>query len=245
MAERDTGDMRRESAVAPLVAGIDLGSTSLKMLVTDEAGAEVGRARVPTPWRAGPGGCTEITAEALLAAVRSLLDTTARVTAAPIEAIAIAGMAETGMVVDERGEAVVPGMAWFDPRGAEQAAAFPADVRAEFAGRTGLPLGAQVSVAKLAWLRDHGVRLKGLRWLNVPEFVAAALGGRTALERSLTSRTGLLDQACSTRTPAARGRKCWPPSGSMRPFCRRWSTRAVRSARPPPGRSRRPWRARG
>ena len=204
MAKRDTGDIGKGSAVARLVAGIDLGSTSLKMLVTDEAGAEVGGAQVPTPWRAGPGGCTEITAEALLAAVRSLLDatarmttarmTTARATAAPIEAIAIAGMAETGMVVDARGVAVAPGMAWFDPRGAEQAAAFPADVRAEFAGRTGLPLGAQVSVAKLAWLRDHGVRLNGLRWLNLPEFVAAALGGRTALERSLTSRTGLLDQ---------------------------------------------------
>lgn len=183
---------------ARLVAGIDLGSTSLKMLVTDEAGAEIGGAQVPTPWHAGPGGSTEITAEALLAAVRSLLDATARdvrrVSAGPIEAIAIAGMAETGMVIDPRGVAVAPGMAWFDPRGAEQAAALPAEIRAEFAGRTGLPLGAQVSVAKLAWLRDHGVRLKGLRWLNLPEFVAAALGGRTALERSLTSRTGLLDQ---------------------------------------------------
>ena len=181
-----------------LVAGIDLGSTSLKMLVTDEAGAEIGSAQVPTPWRAGPGGCTEITADDLLSGVRSLLEATAqqvgRVTSAPIEAIAIAGMAETGMVIDRRGVAVVPGMAWFDPRGAEQAAAFPAEIRAEFAGRTGLPLGAQVSAAKLAWLRDHGVRLNGLRWLNLPEFVAAALGGRTALELSLTSRTGLVDQ---------------------------------------------------
>jgi sugar (pentulose or hexulose) kinase len=49
-------------------------------------------------------------------------------------------------------------------------------------------------VAKLAWLRDQGVSLTGRRWLNLPEFVAVALGGRTALELSLTSRTGLLDQ---------------------------------------------------
>ncbi|WP_433364830.1 FGGY family carbohydrate kinase [Actinoplanes sp. CA-142083] len=185
-------------APSRLVAGIDLGSTSLKMLVTDVTGAEVGGAQVPTPWRAGAGGCTEITAGALLAAVRSLLDATAheigRVTSVPIDAIAIAGMAETGMVIDPRGAAVAPGMAWFDPRGAEQAAAFPAEIRAEFAGRTGLPLGAQVSVAKLAWLRDRGVPLSGARWLNLPEFVAAALGGRTAVEQSLTSRTGLLDQ---------------------------------------------------
>jgi sugar (pentulose or hexulose) kinase len=194
MTECDTGDMGEgENAVARLVAGIDLGSTSLKMLVTEETGAEIGSAQVPTPWQAGPGGRTEMSAEALLAAVRSLLDAVARVTAGPIEAIAIAGMAETGMVIDRRGVAVAPGIAWFDPRGAEQVAAFPAEIRAEFAGRTGLPLGAQVTAAKLAWLRDHGVRLNGLRWLNLPEFVAAGLGGRTALERSLTARTGLLD----------------------------------------------------
>jgi sugar (pentulose or hexulose) kinase len=181
-------------APARLVAGIDLGSTSLKMLVTDDAGVEVGAAAVPTPWRSGPGGSTEITAEALLGAVRTLIEAGARDVAAPIEAVAIAGMAETGMVIDASGAAVAPGMAWFDPRGGDHAAAFPPAVRAEFAGRTGLPLGAQVSVAKLAYLRGQGLELAGRRWLNLPEFVAAALGGRTALEVSLTSRTGLLDQ---------------------------------------------------
>jgi sugar (pentulose or hexulose) kinase len=185
-------------APARLVAGIDLGSTSLKMLVTDESGAEVGGAQVPTPWRAGPGGSTSITAGALLHAVRSLMEAGARevaaATSARIDAIAIAGMGETGMVIDRHGVALAPGMAWFDPRGADQATAFPPEIRAEFAGRTGLPLGAQVSVAKLAWLRDRGVPLGGSRWLNLPEFVAAALGGRTAVEQSLTSRTGLLDQ---------------------------------------------------
>ncbi len=187
---------------ARLVAGVDLGSTSLKMLVTDDAGVEVGAAEVPTPWRSGPGGSTEITAGALLGAVRSLLEAGTREIAAPIQAVAIAGMAETGMVIDARGDAVAPGMAWFDPRGGEQAAAFPPAIRAEFAGRTGLPLGAQVSVAKLAYLRSRGLALAGRRWLNLPEFVAAALGGRTALEASLTSRTGLLDQ--DTGRP-------WPP----------------------------------
>lgn len=193
-------------ASARLVAGLDLGSTSLKVLVTDEAGNEAGSAQVPTPWHAGPGGTTEMHAEVLLDAVRSLLDTAARrvaeSTAAPIEAVAISGMAETGMVTDARGAAVAPAFAWFDPRGAEQAAAFPEEVRAEFAGRTGLPLGAQVSVAKLAYLRDHGLSLAGRRWLNLPEFVAAALGGRTAVESSLTARTGLIDQ--DTGRP-------WPP----------------------------------
>ena len=181
-----------------LVAGIDLGSTGMKMLVTDESGGEVAAAQVPTPWRSGAGGTTEMDATALLSAVGSLIGLAARraaeVTDAPIGAVAISGMGETGMLIDAHGVAVAPAYAWFDPRGAAQAAAFPAGIRAEFAGRTGLPLGAQVSVAKLAYLRDEGLELDALRWLNLPEFVAAALGGRTAVEYSLTSRTGLLDQ---------------------------------------------------
>ena len=222
MADHVTGDTiyvgDKEAPVGRLVAGIDLGSTGLKMLVTDEDGAEVAAAQVPTPWRAGPGGTTEMDAAALLAAVHELLTTaedglrtaaegglrTTGTSSAEtkIEAIAIAGMGETGMLIDDRGVAVAPAYAWFDPRGAEQAAAFPASIRDEFAGRTGLPLGAQVSVAKLAHLRDQGLRLDGLRWLNLPEFVAAALGGRTVAEHSLTSRTGLIDQDTGRPWPA-------------------------------------------
>jgi len=49
-------------------------------------------------------------------------------------------MGETGMLIDSSGAAVAPAFAWFDPRGVETIAGFPAAVREEFAGRTGLPL---------------------------------------------------------------------------------------------------------
>ena len=189
-----------------LVAGIDLGSTGMKLLVSELDGREVLTEQVATPWRSGPGGTTEMDAAPLLGAVRRLLDLgAARLADRPdprVVSVAVSGMGETGMLVDARGHAVGPAFAWFDPRGAEQAARFPAEVRATFAGRTGLALGAQVSVAKLAYLRDPGLALRGLRWLNLPEFVVASLGGDTRLERSLTSRTGLLDQDTGEAWPA-------------------------------------------
>ena len=49
-------------------------------------------------------------------------------------------------------------------------------------------------VAKLLHLREGGLELAGLRWFNLPEYVAAALGARDVSEYSLASRTGLLDQ---------------------------------------------------
>lgn len=180
---------------SPLTAGLDLGSTNLKLLVLSADGKQVAIAQEPTPWRTGGGGTTEIHADDLVRAVHGMLTRiSAHIAPARLSAIGISGMGETGMLVDADGEAVGPGFAWFDPRGAEQAGAFPDGIREEFSGRTGLPLGAQVTVAKLALLRDTGVRLGGLRWLNLPEYLAAALGGTTALEYSLISRTGLLDQ---------------------------------------------------
>jgi tagatose-1,6-bisphosphate aldolase/sugar (pentulose or hexulose) kinase len=181
-----------------LVAGLDLGSTNIKLLVADETGAEVLIEEVPTPWRPGAGGTADLAAERLVPVLMHLLDAAsarlAALTDARVEAIGISGMGETGMLVDDDGRAVAPAIAWFDPRGAQQVAEMPARIRAEFAGRTGLPLGSQVSVAKLAYLRDQGLELAGLRWLNLPEFAATTLGARPALEYSLTSRTGMLDQ---------------------------------------------------
>lgn len=178
----------------------------MKMLVIDGAGREIASEQVPTPWRAGADGTTEMDAAALASSVRELLEATASavrlVSSESISAIAIAGMGETGMLIDRDGRATVPAFAWFDPRGRDEAAQFPAEVRAEFSGRTGLPLGAQVSVAKLAHLRSLGTDLNGLRWLNLPEFVATLLGADTALEFSLTSRTGLLDQDTGAPWPA-------------------------------------------
>lgn len=189
-----------------LVAGIDLGSTGIKLLVVDDDGAEVLLEEIPTPWRPGPGGTADLPAAVLVDAVHRLVrgaaTRLAAVTDRSVGAVAIAGMGESGVVLDPGGAAVAPAYAWFDPRGAEQVAGFPTHIREEFAGRTGLPLGAQTSAAKLAHLRDSGFRLAGHRWLNLPEFVATVLGARESLEYSLTSRTGLLDQDAGAPWPA-------------------------------------------
>ncbi|WP_440708993.1 FGGY-family carbohydrate kinase [Herbiconiux sp. YIM B11900] len=183
-----------------LVAGLDLGSTGVKILVADDAGAEVLIRQLPTPWRAGAAGTTTMEAADLVATVRALIELVdadlreLRGQDARVGAVAVSGMGESGVILGADGEPVAPAIAWFDPRGAEQVHALPTSIREEFAGRTGLPLGVQVSVIKILHLRDEGLDLGGARWLNLPEFVVAALGGEQAAEYSLSSRTGLLDQ---------------------------------------------------
>jgi tagatose-1,6-bisphosphate aldolase/sugar (pentulose or hexulose) kinase len=184
-----------------LVAGLDLGSTGVKVLVADEDGTELLVRQLPTPWRDGPGGTTDMDADQLIATLRNLLSSAADdlrtrppVRDAVVEAIAISGMGETGFLIDSHGVAAAPGFAWFDPRGHRQIDGIPKHLRTQFAGRTGLPVGAQVPVAKLLYLRESGLGLGRLRWFNLPEYVAASLGAREVSEYSLASRTGLLDQ---------------------------------------------------
>ncbi|WP_043497046.1 FGGY family carbohydrate kinase [Georgenia sp. SUBG003] len=184
-----------------LVAGLDLGSTGIKLLVADEHGTELAIRQRPTPWKGGSEGTTDLYADHLLSTVRELLTDVAGLLpeitgnqGARIESIAVSGMGETGFVVDQHGVAAGPAYAWFDPRGADQVAALPQQLREEFAGRTGLPWGVQVSAAKILYMRDKGVDLARKQWCNLPEFIVAALGGARVCESSLASRTGLLDQ---------------------------------------------------
>lgn len=179
-----------------LVAGIDLGSTGVKVLVADEDLRPVVVRQRPTPWRQVGGGRTELPAETLWATLRELLRAVADELprGARVHALAVSGMGETGFLVDAAGSPVRPGIAWFDPRGAEQLVALGERFGAEFPARTGLPLGVQVSVVKIANLAAEGLDLRGLRWLNLPDHVVHGLGGRVGVDSSLTSRTGLLDQ---------------------------------------------------
>jgi sugar (pentulose or hexulose) kinase len=108
-----------------------------------------------------------------------------------VAGIGVASMAETGVLVDERGRPVVPSIAWHDTRGdpdrlASDLPSFPA--------RTGLPASALCTLVKYRWMREHWPdTARGVRWLNVAEWVVRGLGGEPAPELSLASRTGFYD----------------------------------------------------
>lgn len=175
--------------------GLDIGSTYLKAMAVAEDGSVLWTGRVPTPWQAVPHGCTEMTAGALIDAVHELLQAVAAgIPGVRVTAVGISGMAESGVLLDDDDNVALPIPAWFDPRGADEIEALPHDLRADFPGRTGLPVSPLATVAKLLLRRAQGVDLQGLTWLNVPEYVARALGGERRGELSLAARTGLVDQ---------------------------------------------------
>jgi len=181
------------------VAGLDMGSTSIKMLVATLSGEEVLVVSRRSPWTNLEGGRAEMPLERAADVVRELAaEADVRLSAGGatyrVLALGISGMAEAGTLLDADDRPAAAIMAWFDPRGGEEILATPSSFREEFPGRTGLPVGPLASIAKLLHLRGQGIPLAGRTFLNVPESIVRALGGPRVAEYSLVSRTGLIDQ---------------------------------------------------
>lgn len=186
-----------------LLLGIDVGTTYCKALVLDADGEELGEARARTPWTPVPTGA-EIDPHAVVrTALAVAASALAQAPAGAVAAVGIAGMAETGVLLDRRGEPVGPAIAWHDVRGADEARLIAAELgRRRFAAQTGLPASALCSLSKLAWQRAHADGAEAaVRWLGMPEWVARSFGAADVAELSLASRTGML---------SLRDRAWWP-----------------------------------
>ncbi|MDP8930696.1 MAG: FGGY family carbohydrate kinase, partial [Actinomycetota bacterium] len=182
----------------PLIAGLDIGTGSVKAMVFDLRGGVMSWSSVPTPTRRPRAGWAEhdpqelwsAAAEALREAVGEL-DEPERVAS-----VAVASMAEAGVPLDAHGEPVADVIAWFDRRTVEQGRqleeAVGADRLAEVAGLRPQPI---YGLCKLMWLEqnepDAYSRLRA--WLNVADFVAFRLCGEQATDFSLATRTAALD----------------------------------------------------
>jgi sugar (pentulose or hexulose) kinase len=178
-----------------LVLGIDVGTSSIKAAVFDTDGRDVAHSREPTPWRMVETGA-ELDPSALLAStLNAVRAAVAAAGSAPVAAIGVASMAETGVLLDRSGTPVVPSIAWHDGRGTAEAADLAARVGAEaFAARVGIPATAACTLVKYRWMRGNWPAAdRGVRWLNVAEWIVLGLGGDPAPELSLASRTGFYD----------------------------------------------------
>lgn len=185
------------------VVGIDLGTTVSKALVRTVTGEQLALVKARTPWTTTPDGGTQISAEAFVELAIELLHRGYERAAADaplrISAVAVAGLAESGVLLDGACAPRTPVIAWYDRRGTQQidsVALRNNGFGLEFARRTGLPFDCQASVAKVLWFVDEGLELTPAhRWLSMPEYIVFRLGGELVHEPSLASRTGLLDQA--------------------------------------------------
>ena len=177
-----------------LFIGLDVGTTTSKAVVFTEDGKPVASGRADTPWTITPSGA-ELDATALLDAAKSAVaEALSESPPGPVGGMGVTSLAESGVLLDRRGEPVAPVIAWHDTRDEAELAALRDVVGAhDFSATTGLPFRQQWSLTKHRWLLDHVPSARNaVRRLNVAEWIVRGLGGEEASEQSLASRTGWL-----------------------------------------------------
>lgn len=176
------------------LCGIDIGTTNLKVVLMDEAGACLWVRAIPTPRVAFRGGVAT-DAEALLAMVEALVIEGWRATGAgrALRAIAATGVGEDGMGLDAQLRPTGPALPWFDARAAREAAELARHPDAD--ARLGLPIGPDRTVAKWLWLRRHAPELLAgaTRWVALTDYPATRWSGTPFMSRTLAARTAAYD----------------------------------------------------
>lgn len=183
-----------------LLVGLDVGTTNSKAVVYGPDGVALATGRAPTPWRTvtPAEGVTgqELDARELLDAARTAVARALDdVPEGHVVGLGVTSMAESGVLIDGRGEPLAPVIAWHDTRDAEQVSLLREEIGADvFSSRTGLPFRSQWSLTKHRWQVDHDPSVaRAERRLNVAEWIVRGFGGDEASDASLASRTGWLD----------------------------------------------------
>ena len=185
------------AADPPYLLGIDIGTTNLKANLYDVAGRRVAAAARPTvaerrhprnpDWAEySPDTLWQATVDNIREVVSQIPD------AGQIEALAVVGMGEPIIPVDESGDWRYPAICWFDRRTEPQAQWW----REHFGARrvygiTGQPVSFFLSLNAMLWLREHepDVFRRAQRWLVVEDYVMFKLAGVYATDYSIASRT--------------------------------------------------------
>ena len=189
-----------------LLLGLDIGTTTIKAAAYDpDAGRVIALAARPTPTDHPAPGRSEHDPEALWQAVCACLrevaglawSETGRSRAGAVAGLAIASLAEAGVLLDAVGRPLCPIIAWYDRRSEPQAEWLERQIsEIELHAITGQRAGASFGVSKWLWIREHWPEAASrmATWLPVPNYILWRLTGERSIDLSQASRMLALDQ---------------------------------------------------
>src|SRR5258708_2038253 len=177
------------------VLGIDLGTSSVKVLVLDTQGhtLSVNKAdyQVIAPQPDWSEGDPDMWWSSTVSAVRAALS---QVPQARITAIGLSGQMHGLVLIDAEGRPVRPALLWSDTRAEEELAAYRA-LSASALQRLANPLVPGMAGPMLRWLAQHETASYQAAWraIQPKDWIRLCLVGSVAAERSDASATLLYD----------------------------------------------------
>ena len=187
---------------APLVLGIDQGTSSTKCLLVDAAGAVVSRGQASVAETHPQPGWVEQDGNAIWASVRAAVaDCVSPERAASVVAVGLSTQRESCIAWERAsGRPVSPLLSWQDRRTVDLAAEIGRPgVDDRVRALSGLPLDPMFSALKARWILDavSGGRSKARDGAivlgTVDSFIMSRFGGPPVIEAGNASRTQLLD----------------------------------------------------
>jgi len=209
-----------------ITLGIDVGTTHTKVLALDVSdGRTLALESASTPVHRDADGDAHRPLEIL----QTVLDLVGRVVAAlpgesAVAALCVASVGEEVVLLDAVGRPAGDAVAWYDPRGLDEARTFLDGPGGTVPLSRRWPPDPTFSLFKLMWLHDHRSDLydAATTWTDLGDFVLHGLGGELVLDWSHASRAGAFDIVRRTWDPpsisAAGLRLSFPrlvPSGTV------------------------------
>lgn len=188
-------DLRSEDVSTGTYAGVDLGTSGLKVAVVDASGSLVAEAEADYPVRTPRDGWTETDPADWLAAYRRCeTDLVRKLDGARPDAVGFAGQMHGVVLTGESGETLRPAVLWPDRRAEEVLGRWRSmDVRSRT--RLGNPIVSGMAGPVLSWLREHEARVLDRTALirSPKDWLRSRLTADTATEPSDASATLLWD----------------------------------------------------
>jgi sugar (pentulose or hexulose) kinase len=195
----------------PMILALDLGSTSFKAAVYDDALREVGRGGQPVAHDFLPGNRVElpvaVAEEAFRGAIAEAL-AAAAIKPEALRALALDSQAQTFTVQDAAGRARLPFLSWQDGRAVAAAAALAA--RPELAGVAEHGSFAQFLPALQVAMLHHVLGERPAGWLtasdrvlHLPSWFVQRLSGEAVVDDNLAAMSGLYSLRLGAWWPAA------------------------------------------
>ena len=178
-----------------VLVGVDIGTTSVKVVAFDATSKEYGTAERSYPMlEPAPGQAVQdpaVLLDAVVEAIRATVEA-ARAAGARVAGLCVGAALHALVALDAEGRPLTQLITWADVRATDQAERLRVE-HPELHDRTGTPLHPMSPLCKLVWFREREPETfaAARRWAGVKELALERLTGTFALDHSCASGTGL------------------------------------------------------
>ncbi len=175
---------------------LDIGTSNIKCALVDQDGTFLDLQKTENHIHTSSKGYVYYQPDLLWKVTKELIEKVAATATAPIEGIGIAGMAESGLLLDYSTlKPISRIMPWHD---STSRAIFPEILKERSAEdlyyQAGIHLNPKVGLAKILWLHKLYPDLpKKAFWLSVPDYICFQLTGERGTDPTLAVRTYAYD----------------------------------------------------